>query len=238
MQKAQELVDVDQQATEKQAVEPQKEGEPQKETEPSEPKEVQYHENSELNEAMKNYVLYREESGHPLMKSQISATLAHVAFLDPDIHRQAEMLNQTVVNGGKSIYPIKEQNQGKAFAPQRTNYNKPSSKPNQFHNFNERDYDLDKLEKELLEKQWEPAELSGAQKEPAIDLEPQIAGTKNCIIMWRILLYSVRNRAIDINNIYDKINIQKEFFISSMKYSKKRCTLPVSGNEKSGVPYQ
>ena len=39
--------------------------------------------------------------------------------------------------------------------------------------------------------------------------------------MWRILLYSVRNRAIDINNIYDKINIQKEFFISSMKYSKK-----------------
>lgn len=131
-----------------------------------------FHENPELNEAMGNYVQYRAESGHPLLKSQISATLAHVAFLEPDIHRQAEMLNQTVVNGWKSIYPLKEQNQGKAFTPQRTNYNQSSSKQNQFHNFDERDYDFDKLDKELLTKQWEPIGLSGAQKEPALDLEP------------------------------------------------------------------
>lgn len=119
------------------------------------------------------------------MKSQIGATLAHVAFLEPNIHRQAEMLNQTVVNGWKSIYPVKEQSQKKE-VPQRksyqrsnpnnnSNYQKGNPKPNQFHNFQERNYDFDKLEQKLLNKQYEGLQqetLSGAQKEPALDLEP------------------------------------------------------------------
>lgn len=176
---AQELVD--EQVTEQQTQptkEGEKEGEPTKEEksqiedpQKEEVTEIQYHGDPELNEAMKNYVLCREESGQSLLQSQIGVTLAHVAFLESDVHRQAEMLNQSVVNGWKSIYSIKDQSQGKA-VPQKNNYQKLYSKPNQFHNFKEREYDYDKVNQKLLEQQWQPAELSGAQKKPAIDLEP------------------------------------------------------------------
>lgn len=121
-----------------------------------------YHEDPKLNDAMKDYVLFRKEIGKPLLDVQIHATLSYVASMEPDTEKQARILNQSVVNGWEKLYPIKEQKdyQGKYQGKQK-------QAPN--HGFTEREYGkdfYDNLNKKLMGKQLRLEEpiLEGSQE--------------------------------------------------------------------------
>lgn len=122
-----------------------------------EPEELSYHEDPGLDKAIKNYIKYREEIGFPMLKSQIQPTIDHLAFMDRDVSHQADIINQTIMNGWKALYPLKQQTQG--------NEKSNKQKPNQFHNFEEREYDFDKLEVALQEKMYQSNGLEQAQQE-------------------------------------------------------------------------
>lgn len=107
-----------------------------------------YHENPVLNEAMKNYILFRQEIGKPLLNSQIFATLAYLENLEPNVEQQAQILNQSVMNGWMKLYPVKETQETKG-----KDQSRDSKKYASLHNFEQRDYDFDALEKKLLERQ-------------------------------------------------------------------------------------
>lgn len=135
-----------------------------------EPEEINYHEDPRLNQAIKNYIQYREEIGFPMLKSQIQPTIDHVAFMDRDLSHQAEIFNQTVTNGWKALYPLKNQNQEKGQGRNQS-YGKNKIEANKFNNFEQRDYDFDKLETALQQRTYQPDGLNQVpQEEPGIEI--------------------------------------------------------------------
>lgn len=145
-----------------QSEEQNQEGKTENQEQEEEEQEPIYHEDPKLNDAMKDYVLFRKEIGKPLLDVQIHATLSYVASMEPDTEKQARILNQSVVNGWEKLYPIKEQKdyQGKYQGKQK-------QAPN--HGFTEREYGkdfYDNLNKKLMGKQFRLEEpiLEGSQE--------------------------------------------------------------------------
>ena len=81
------------------------------------------------------------------MKGEISEGkfMSKVLAIKIDIQKQIEILNQSIVNGWQGIFPLKEEGQE----------NKPQKKQkkNSFHNFNQRSYDYEAMERMLLNQQ-------------------------------------------------------------------------------------
>lgn len=135
-----------------------------------EPEEISYHEDPKLNEAIKNYIQYREEIGFPMLKSQIQPTIDHVAFMDHDLSHQAEIFNQTVTNGWKALYPLKNQSHEKGQGKNQS-YGKSKIEVNKFNNFEQRDYDFNKLETALQQRTYQPDGLNQVpQEEPGMEM--------------------------------------------------------------------
>lgn len=133
-------------------------------------KEENYHKDPQLDKAIKNYIQYREEIGFPMLKSQIQPTIDHVAFMDQDLSHQAEIFNQTVTNGWKALYPLKDQNQEKGQGKNQS-YGKQKIEANKFNNFEQRDYDFDKLETALQQRTYQPDGLNQVpQEEPGMEM--------------------------------------------------------------------
>lgn len=162
IEKVQDMVE---ETSEEQTVE-----EPSKEAETSLVEEVvkeeNYHEDPQLDKAIKNYIQYREEIGFPMLKSQIQPTIDHVAFMDQDLSNQAEIFNQTVSNGWKALYPLKNQNKGVGQEKgEKQSYGRSKIEANKFNNFEQRDYDYDKLQTALQQKLYQPDGLNQLPKE-------------------------------------------------------------------------
>lgn len=95
----------------------------------------------ELNSALLDFIEYRKKIKAPMTDRAIQLLINKLNKLSSNTSEQIEILNQSVLNGWKGIYELKKVNKQQ----------KPQQSKNKFNNFNQRDYDYDDLEKQLLQ---------------------------------------------------------------------------------------
>ena len=106
---------------------------------------IVYDADPELNKAIISFVEFRENIKKPMSEHAVKLLISKLKKMTPDIQKQIEILNQSIVNGWQGIFPLKEEGQE----------NKPrkQQKKNSFHNFNQRSYDYEAMERMLLNQQ-------------------------------------------------------------------------------------
>lgn len=94
----------------------------------------------ELEAAFQIFITCRTQNGQKLSDEQISLLREELQSLSDDVQEQIAIAKKATVNGWKSFYPLKKQE----------SKNKKPKSSNRFNNFHQREYDMAKLEKELL----------------------------------------------------------------------------------------
>lgn len=97
----------------------------------------------DLESAFQLFVTCRAQNGQKLTEEQIILLREELQSLGDTVQERIAIAKKATVNGWKSFYPLKKQESKKQ---------KPKSS-NKFNNFHQRDYDMDTLEKELLNQQ-------------------------------------------------------------------------------------
>ena len=118
--------------------------EQEKETEPKEKKSKKkknatYVANEDLNNSIIAFIEFRKSIKKPMTEKAIELLIGKLNQLSSDIVTQIEIINQSILNGWQGIFPLKED-------PKK----QPQTSKNAFNNFNQRQYDYDELEKQLL----------------------------------------------------------------------------------------
>ena len=106
--------------------------------EPAAPVDV--FENWELEEAFQLFCVCRERNGDHLTPERVSALRSELTQLGADDRERIAIANKAVASGWKSFYPLK-----KPAKPA----GKRVAKKNQFHNFEQREYDYDALLRQI-----------------------------------------------------------------------------------------
>ncbi len=107
---------------------------------------VIYDDNAELNEAIISFVSFRENIKKPMTEHAIELLIGKLKKMTPDVKKQIEIINQSILNGWQGIFPLNEDSQQKKPKSQA----KTTTKKNSFNNFNQRQYDYDAYERMLL----------------------------------------------------------------------------------------
>lgn len=94
----------------------------------------------DLEAAFQLFVTCRAQNGHKLTEGQIILLREELQNLGENDQERIAIVKKATVNGWKSFYPLKKQDSKKQ---------KPKSS-NKFNNFHQRDYDMQSLEKQLL----------------------------------------------------------------------------------------
>lgn len=94
----------------------------------------------DLEAAFQLFVTCRAQNGHKLTEGQIILLREELQNLGENVQERIAIVKKATVNGWKSFYPLKKQDSKKQ---------KPKSS-NKFNNFHQRDYDMQSLEKQLL----------------------------------------------------------------------------------------
>lgn len=97
----------------------------------------------DLNNSIIAFIEYRKKLKKPMTEKAIELLISKLNQLSPDIVTQIEIINQSILNGWQGIFPLKQETT-----------TTPQAKGN-FHNFNQRQYDYDELERNLLNRQAE-----------------------------------------------------------------------------------
>lgn len=105
-------------------------------------------ENAELEKAFQLFLVCRERNGDKLSAEQVTALRNELQSLGADDRERTAIVNKAVASGWKSFYPLQKKNAGKAAG----NGTSAKSK-NRFNNFPQREYDYEKLEAQLLNRQ-------------------------------------------------------------------------------------
>ena len=94
-----------------------------------------------LESAFQLYLVVRENNWGTISKEQIEAMREDLLSMSSDNAERLAIVKKATAGGWKNLYPVKEKKNG----------NKKQKKTeSKFRNFEERDYDMDKLTKELL----------------------------------------------------------------------------------------
>lgn len=96
-------------------------------------KEVMYVQDEKLNQTIIDFIEQREKTGKPMTDRAVSLLIKKLDKLTSNSDEKIEILNQSIVGGWTSIFPLKDTVPDK------------STKKNQFHNFKERDTDYDSM---------------------------------------------------------------------------------------------
>lgn len=104
---------------------------------------TKYVADDDLNNSIIAFVEYRKKLKKPMTEKAIELLISKLNQLSPDIVTQIEIINQSILNGWQGIFPLKQETKPT-----------PQAKGN-FHNFNQRQYDYDELERNLLNRQAE-----------------------------------------------------------------------------------
>ena len=100
-------------------------------------KEISIIGNTELSpkvwDVVQEFILYRKEIKAPMTEHAVKLLIGQLQKLSSDPDEQIEILRQSIVNGWKGIFSLKKS--GK----------ESQKKPNQFHNFEQRDTDYNAL---------------------------------------------------------------------------------------------
>lgn len=94
----------------------------------------------DLEAAFQLFVTCRAQNGQKLTEGQIILLREELQSLGENVQERIAIVKKATVNGWKSFYPLKKQDSKKQ---------KPKSS-NKFNNFHQRDYDMQSLEKQLL----------------------------------------------------------------------------------------
>lgn len=87
---------------------------------------------AELNQAILDYIDYRKEIKSPMTDRAVELLVMNLGKLSASKDVQIEILNQSIANGWKGVFPLKEQKTAQAGKTQ---------PQNRFHNFEQRDTD-------------------------------------------------------------------------------------------------
>ena len=95
-----------------------------------------------LNSAIIEFIDFRKKIKKPMTNKAIELLIKKLNELSPDIVTQIAIINQSILNGWQTVYPLKEDPASKQ-----------QPKKNSFNNFNQRQYDYSSLEESLLQSQ-------------------------------------------------------------------------------------
>lgn len=116
---------------------------------------------AQLNQAIISFVAFREKIKKPMTDDAIDLLIKKLQKMTPNVEKQIEIINQSILNGWQGVFPLKEEKKQTV-----TNCNR-------FNNAPQRNYEMDALERMLLEQQnYKPetdagflAEAEALQKE-------------------------------------------------------------------------
>lgn len=106
---------------------------------------VIYVDNAELNQAIISFVAFREKIKKPMTEHAVGLLVTKLNKMTPDVQKQIEIINQSIINGWQGVFPLNEGNQ-----------NKQTKSQPKFNNFNQRKYDYDAVERALLSRNNPP----------------------------------------------------------------------------------
>lgn len=95
-----------------------------------------YSENFELNNAINDFIEFRKKLKKPMTDRAITLFINTLNKLSDDEKIQIEIINQSILKGWTSVYPLKEE------APKQT---PKVTKTNKFNDFPQRDYSADQM---------------------------------------------------------------------------------------------
>lgn len=104
-----------------------------------------YIDDSALNQAIIEFVAHRKNIKKPMSDHAVKLMISKLRKMTSDVNEQIEIINQSIMNGWQGIFPLKEEKKGKQ--------PKPQAKGTRFSNFDQRNYDMDTMERMLLEGQ-------------------------------------------------------------------------------------
>lgn len=141
--------------TECNATEEEKEEEKEKEKEKKNKKKIvsaPYVADDDLNNAIISFVEHRKQIKKPMSERAIQLLISKLNKLSSDIVTQIEILNQSILNGWQGIFPLQQQQTRNEAVPNWMNKNKFNA------GIMRQEYDIDEIEKELLQQQAKNAE--------------------------------------------------------------------------------
>lgn len=112
-----------------------------------------YSDNPLLNQTIIEFVAFRKSIKKPMSDHAVKLMIGKLNKMSSDVNEQIEIINQSILNGWQGIFPLKQEQkkQGrKEVVPDWMN-NK-----NKFNNFEQRDYDMDDLERKLINATMQP----------------------------------------------------------------------------------
>lgn len=112
-----------------------------------------YASNPELNETIIKFIEHRKAIKKPMTDTAIKLMIGKLNKLSSDVKVQIEILNQSIISGWTSVYPLKNGSN-----------NQSKQKQNSFNNFPQRDYDYEEMERKLLEKTFEEVKGKKGQR--------------------------------------------------------------------------
>ncbi len=121
---------------------------------------ILYADNPALNETIIAFVEHRKSMKKPMTDRAIKLMITNLNKLSPDVNVQIDILNQSIINGWQGIFPLKNQNNQKKGSGRKEvvpDWMDKQKKKNNFNNYPQREYDMDKLEKDLLKNQRKEA---------------------------------------------------------------------------------
>jgi hypothetical protein len=96
----------------------------------------------ELNNTILEFIKFRKSIKKPMTDNAVKLLLGKLNKMTSNTSEQIEILNQSIMNGWTSIYPLKKDNAKKEVVPGWLHQQK--------HGFKSNDYDNEQLEKDLL----------------------------------------------------------------------------------------
>lgn len=97
-----------------------------------------YSDNATLNDSILDFIAYRKSIKKPMTDNAVKLLLGKLNKMSSDVSEQIEILNQSIVNGWTGIFPLKTE--------------KKQQKKSSFHNYPQRNYDIEALERMLTNK--------------------------------------------------------------------------------------
>ena len=94
---------------------------------------------------------FRKSIKKPMSDHAVKLMISKLNKMTTDVNEQIEIINQSILNGWQGIFPLKEE---KKPSKQKTGRKEPvpdwMNKKNKFNNFEQRDYDMADLERQML----------------------------------------------------------------------------------------
>ena len=139
-----------------------------------------YNANPALNQAIIQFVEFRKSIKKPMTEHAVDLMIKKLQKMTPDIEKQIEIINQSILNGWQGIFPLKEETQPKQQKKSGRKEVVPEwmNKKNKFNNFEQRDYNMNDLEGKLLEaNETQKKELSPEYKKRVEELKKQLGAS-------------------------------------------------------------